>query len=73
MKKLTLLTIIILFISCNTSSNKAPDVCDCIQNIMKMNNDTFDKELDQKCQEYSATLSQDDRVERAMKALECLQ
>ena len=73
MKKLTILTIIILFISCSTSSNDAPDVCDCIQNIMKMSNDNFDKELDQKCQEYSAQLSQEDRVERAMKGLECLQ
>ena len=72
MKKLILLTIIILFISCNTSSNNAPDVCECIQNIVKMSSDNFDKELDQKCQEYSSTLSQEDRVERAMEGLECL-
>ena len=73
MKKLSLIITIILFVSCNTDNNlsSAPDICDCFKNIRKLNTDNFNEELHKQCQEYSATLSLEKRIQRAMKESDC--
>ena len=73
MQKLSLVITIILFVSCNTNNNSsyAPDICDCFKNIRKLNTDDFNEELNKKCQEYSATLTLEKRIQRAMKESDC--
>mgnify|MGYP001305822639 CR=1 FL=1 len=74
MKKVTLFIIIVFFISCNNSNNVAsnPDVCNCVENIMKSGTDDFNENLNKRCQEYSATLTPEQRVDRAMEGLKCI-
>lgn len=51
-----------------------PEVCDCVDNAMNvLDPSKFDKDLAQECEDYANGLSEDDKKERAIKALECLQ
>tara|TARA_B100001564_G_C20215892_1_gene479443 strand:- start:295 stop:510 length:216 start_codon:yes stop_codon:yes gene_type:complete len=51
-----------------------PEVCDCVDNAMNvMDPSKFDKDLQKECEEYADGLSDEDKTERAKKALECLQ
>ena len=54
--------------------DKGPEVCDCVDNAMNiMDPSKFDKDLQKECEEYADGLSDEDKTERAKKALECLQ
>tara|TARA_Y100000994_G_scaffold222631_1_gene203010 strand:+ start:408 stop:530 length:123 start_codon:yes stop_codon:yes gene_type:complete len=39
---------------------------------MKAGTSDFNQSIQTACEEYAATLTQEERVERAMKALECI-
>ncbi len=57
--------------SSNTTSS-VPTACSCAKNAMKAGTSDFDQSIQTACEEYAATLTQEQRVERAMKALECI-
>ena len=57
--------------SSNTTSS-VPTACACAKNAMKAGTSDFDQSIQTACEEYAATLTQEKRVERAMKALECI-
>lgn len=57
--------------SSNTTSS-IPTACSCAKNAMKAGTSDFDQSVQTACEEYAATLTQEQRVERAMKALECI-
>ena len=51
-----------------------PEVCDCMDNAMNvMDASKFDKDLQKECEDYAKGLSDDEKMERAKKGLECLQ
>jgi hypothetical protein len=53
----------------------APDVCDCINNALKITTPQFDVNLQKKCEDYSKTLSQKGKDERVKEGIRrgCLQ
>lgn len=60
------------FIS-SCSLNSGPDVCDCAQNALKIINPTeFDSKLYKECEEYSKSLTPEQRDLRALEALKCI-
>ena len=68
MKKISFYSLILLAFSTGCSSGPSdPGVCNCAQNAMKITTQDFDQDLQTKCEEYSATLSESEKQERALK------
>ena len=71
----TSVIIILCLISCKSSSSTPPpSICDCVQNglLMLAQKSGFDKALQTKCDEYSNTLTEQERTDRYMEGLNCL-
>jgi hypothetical protein len=57
--------------SCTT--NSGPDVCDCAQNALKIITPTeFDAKLHKECEDYSKSLTPEQKDLRALEALKCI-
>jgi len=69
MKKYYFLASIIFICFAFSSCTSAPDVCDCINNAVKINTSQFDADLQKKCTDYSKTLSQKENEERVKEAI----
>ena len=73
----SILLLSFFLISCNSGTSSdttstAPSACACAKNAMKAGTNEFNQSIQTACEEYAATLTQDQRMERAMKALECI-
>ena len=62
----TILTFFAFSTGCSSGPSD-PGVCNCAQNAMKITTADFDQDLQTRCEEYSATLSQSEKEERALK------
>lgn len=73
MKKISFYSLILLaFFAFSTGCSSGPSdpgVCNCAQNAMKITTPDFDQDLQTKCEEFSATLSESEKQERALKTL----
>lgn len=71
MKKISFYSLILLaFFAFSTGCSSGPSdpgVCNCAQNAMKITTPDFDQDLQTKCEEFSATLSESEKQERALK------
>lgn len=65
-----MLSFILTFsISC---TQEIPDPCDCAKNALKFETPEHDKPLQQRCEEYGATLEGEEKEQRAAKGMECV-
>ena len=75
MKKISLSSLILLaFFAFSTGCSSGPSdpgVCNCYQNIKKINTPDFDLDLRTKCAEYTATLSASEQAERIAAFTDC--
>jgi hypothetical protein len=77
MKYFFSILVFFFLISCSSgpsssTTSSVPTACSCAKNAMKAGTSDFDQSIQTACEEYAATLTQEQRVERAMKALECI-
>jgi len=69
--------ILFVLISCSSKSSSSttsipPTACECAKNTMQAGTSDFDQSIRTICEEYSATLTQEERMQRVMEALECI-
>lgn len=55
----------------NTTST-IPSACSCAKNAMKAGTNEFDQSIQTACEKYMNIINQEERVERAMEGLECI-
>ena len=67
-KIISLILFIFVMIGYGCSSSLAdPGVCSCYKNALKVATSSFDQDLQTRCEKYSATLTQSEKEERAIK------
>jgi len=67
-KYFILMTITFICFACNDSTS-SPDICDCIDNLTKINTPQYDAAFSKKCEDYSKTLSRKEAYERVKEAI----
>tara|TARA_B100000945_G_C20057119_1_gene446346 strand:+ start:254 stop:487 length:234 start_codon:yes stop_codon:yes gene_type:complete len=72
MIRLILFIFVVIGYGCSSSLSD-PGVCACYKNALKVTTSSFDQDLQTRCEKYSATLTQSEKEERAVKMFrECM-
>ena len=70
MKNLWLIGVVVFALA---SCGGGPDVCDCVDNAVKIGSSDYKESLQKECEEYAKNLSNEDRLKRAQEAFKCLE
>jgi hypothetical protein len=52
-----------------SDSTSGPDICDCIDNLTKIDTPQYDAAFSKKCEDYAKTLSRKEAYERVKEAI----